>query len=255
MVVLITSTIPLFNAVHAKEKLIACGHPDYPPFMWREGENTIGVAAEVVEILFRELDIEVVSKNIGNWKRCLSTVKDGKTDLIVSAYLTDERMKYAKFTQIPLSADPSAIFVWKGREFKFDKWEDLIGKNAGVLLGESHGQEFDLFLEKNIKIQYVSRRLQNYKKLELGRIDFEPTGLHTGLIQTKRYGYGEKIIALKTPVATNYLYIAMSNKSKYLPYLPQIELGLQKLHTNGTIEKLIKKYTDYYIETTTSDEQ
>lgn len=255
MVALITSIIPLISTVHAKEKLIACGHPDYPPFMWKEGENTVGVGVEVAEILFRELDIELEAKSIGNWKRCLATVKSGKTDLIVAAYLTDERMKYAKFTQIPLSADPSAIFVWKGREFKFDKWEDLIGKRAGVILGDSHGQEFDLFLEKNTKIEYVSRRLQNYKKLERGRIDFEPTGLYEGLIQTKRYGYGEKIIALKTPFATNYLYIAMSNKSKYLLYLPQIEIGLQKLHENGTIEKLIKKYTDYYVETATSDEQ
>jgi polar amino acid transport system substrate-binding protein len=210
---------------------------------------------EVLETIFRELNIEVVSKSIGNWKRCLSTVKDGRTDLLIAAFSTDERMQYAKFTQTPLSADPSAIFVWKERQFEFNKWEDLIGKRAGLILGDSHGQEFDLFLKKHAAIQYVSRRFQNYKKLELNRIDFEPSGLYTGLIEVKKYGYGDKIIALKKPFATNYLYIAISNKSKYLSYLAQIESGLQKLHENGSIDRLIKKYTDYYIATTTDDGQ
>ncbi|WP_019616343.1 substrate-binding periplasmic protein [Psychromonas ossibalaenae] len=252
---LIIGIVSFVSTAYAKEKIIACGHPDYPPFMWKEGEKTVGAGVEIAEIIFRELDIEVISKSIGNWRRCLATVASGKADLIIAAYRTDERVKYAKFTKTPLSEDPMVIFVWKGKEFKFEKWEDLKGKTAGILWGDSYGQEFELFLIENIKLEYVTRRSQNFKKLELGRVDFGPMGLHTGLIQAKKYGYSGKVVTLKTPVISNYLYMAMSNKSKYLPYLPQIELELQKLHANGTIERLIKKYIDYYADMTINDEQ
>lgn len=243
----VISSISFANGV---EKVTVCGHSNYPPFMWNEEGNTVGVGVDVATAIFQELDIEVVAKSIGNWKRCLAMIESGKVDLVVAAYRTDERMKYAQYTETPLSEDSVAIFVWKGKEFKFDEWRDLIGKKAGVISGDSIGQKFDLFLEKHVKFEEVPSRMQNFIKLERGRIDFFPMGVFTGAIHLKRYGYSEKIVALKNPIIKNHLYMAFSNKSKYLSYLPQLEAGLQKWHEDGRIEALIKENIDYFAQQT-----
>lgn len=234
------------NKAHAGEELMACGHPDYPPFMWNENGKVIGAATEIAQMIFGELNIEVNSHFAGNWARCLLQVKSGKTDLIVSGYVNDERRTYADFTENYLSDDPTAIFVWKGKEFKFEKWDDLIGKRMGGILGGSISNEWDEFTVKKLKITNVSTRIQLFKMLEFGRIDFAPTGLYIGQIQVKKFGYDGKIVALPNSIETGYLYIAISKKSKYLKHLPYVNKRLAELKNDGTVKRLLSKYVDYY---------
>lgn len=247
--VLLTLTIHIgiqVNNAHAGEELMACGHPDYPPFMWNENGKVVGVATEIAQIIFGELNIEVNNHFDGNWGRCLLQIETGKMDLLVSGYLNDERRIYADFTENYLSDDPTVIFVWKGKEFKFEKWEDLIGKRMGGILGGSISNEWDEFTVKKLDITNVSKRIQLFKMLELGRIEFAPTGLFTGQIQIKKYGYTGKIVALPKPIETGYLYIAISKKSKYLKHLPYVNKRLEELKNDGTVKRLLSKYVDYY---------
>ncbi|MEO1945248.1 MAG: transporter substrate-binding domain-containing protein, partial [Candidatus Thioglobus sp.] len=243
------------NASYAAKTINACGHPDYPPFMWQEmGKNdlkTVGVATEIAQIIFGELNIKVNSNFNGNWKRCLREIEIGRYDLLVSAYVNDERRVYAKFTENYISDDPTAVFVWKGREFTFEKWEDLIGKEMGGILGGSIGKEWDEFSVKKLNVTNVSTRKQLFLMLKKERIYFTPTGLYTGQIQVKKLGYDGKIIALQNPIKTGYLYVAMSKKSAYLKHLPYVNKRLAELRNDGTIKKLLDKYVDYYAKTQT----
>jgi len=236
----------LLNSLMAKEKLLASGHQDYPPFMWKDGDKIIGVGPEVITTIFSKLGIEVECNYVGPWKRVQRNIRRGDIDVFV-AYKTKEREVYANFTKIYLSDDPTAVFVWKGREFKFEKWEDLIGKRGGGILGGSLGNEFDKFIKEKLTYEYVSNRWQNFAKLKKNRLDYAPTGLYAGLLQAKKLGYEEKIIALKKPILTEYLYLAISKKSKFRKYLPEVEKELSKLIANGTIKRLITKYIDLYI--------
>ena len=237
------------GSVYADDTVIACGETSFPPFNWKEGEKIIGVAPEAARIIFEGIGINFDCRDHGPWKRCQYYVKKGSVDMFVAGYINDERKKYAVFPKIYLYEDPAAVFVWKGNEFSFEKWEDLIGKRIGRILGGSLGKDFDSFIEKNLDTEYVATWIQNFKKLELKRIDFFATGLFPGIIMTKRFGYEGKVIPLKNPIKTNYLYFAFSKKSKFLKYMPQVEAGLQKLREDGTIEKLIQKYINYYIAT------
>jgi len=243
------------STVFSEEILTACGDSNYPPFTYIErqegaepkvGQKIRGVASDVLRIIFGELGIKIEAKYVGNWKRCQVNVEEGKVDILMGAYVTEKRKKYAVYTETPLAPDPQAVFVWKGREFKFEKWEDLKGKRAGITLGFSAGKEFDEFLEKNTYVQRVSDHRQNYMKMELGRIDFEPNGLYAGLIKVKESGYEGRIVPLPTRINTEYLYTPVSKKSMYLKYLMRLEDGLKKLRADGTIDKLVKKHIEHY---------
>ncbi len=237
------------SSLYAQEKVIVSGHPEYAPFMWREGEKIVGVGIEAVEMIFHDLGLEVESQYVGPWKRMLFSLETGKVDVLCAGYVTAERQQYAEFTTEPLSDDPTAIFVWHANVFPFETWDDLKGKRFGELLGESQGEEFDAWRKKNATVEEVPTRLMNFKKLEANRIDAFVTGLYGGILHVKKEGYEGKIIPLETPLRTEYVYIAVSKKSKYLSYLPQIDEKLRELHQNGTIDRLLKKYLDYYAAT------
>ena len=243
------SLIVLASLAQAEETLVACGDVGYPPFTWKEGDKIIGVFPELVEMIFGKFGIQVNSRDAGNWNRCQMKVKYGDMDMLMAGYKTEERKEYAIYPETPVCEDPTSIFVWKDRTFPYDTWDDLKGKRVGEMLGSTEGEEIDEFLAKYTTVDYVSTRLQNFKKLEHDRIDFTIIGLYPGRILVKRYGYEEKIISLEKPLRTENLYFALSKKSKFLTYLPQVDAELQKLREDGTIEKLIDKYIDYYIAT------
>lgn len=98
----------LTGIAHSGEILIACGDSDYPPFTYKKGEAIVGVAPDVLTIIFGELGIQVDSRYVGNWKRCQSCVKSGRADILMGAYITEERKTYAAYTETPLSPDPQA---------------------------------------------------------------------------------------------------------------------------------------------------
>lgn len=233
------------DAAHSEETLTACC-VDYPPFVIQEeGDALTGIIPEVLEIIFKELDITVDARKIGNWKRCQYAARKGRVDIFMAAVINEERKNYAVYTRTPIISAPTAVFVWKGKEFGFEQWEDLTGKKAGIRLGISFGNDFDTFLEKNMtEISKVSTDLQLYKMLEAGRIDFVPNGLYAGLITINKSGFKGKIVPLEIPINEEDLYAPISKKSRYLKYLPQYEAGLEKLRADGTIDKLVDKYME-----------
>lgn len=238
------------SSVYAGEKVKGCGGLAYPPFMWKEGDKIVGVGTEVATMIFGELGIDIESQCFSSWSRCMQEVRKGRTDIFFAASVNEDRSGFADFTKNPLSEVPTAIFVWKERAFRYEKWDDLIGKKMGKILGTTYGQKFDAFAAKHLKVSKVIKPIQNFRKLEKGRVDFLPMGLYSGRIQTKQFGYSDKVTVLKPYLKTGYLHIAISKKSKYLKHLPYVDKRLPELHADGTIKRLIDKYIDYYAATT-----
>ena len=225
----------------------ACGHPAYPPVSWVTEGQLRGLAPEVVRQLFSELGHEVRTEALGNWKRCLLEVQEGRIDIVVGAYRTAERAKRLAFSTQYLIADPIVLFVRRDRQFAFSQWNDLGGKTVGLLLGDSFGDRFDRFAERRLKIERVSSSEQNVRKLVLGRIDFMPVGLPTWRLQGQRLGYGEEIIRLPEPLVTEYYYVAVRRGSSLEPLLEQIDRRLRKMHEDGSLQRLERVHAQAYL--------
>ncbi|MEH6470107.1 MAG: transporter substrate-binding domain-containing protein [Halopseudomonas sp.] len=241
-------TTLLSTSVFAEKKVLtACGHHDYPPFNWRQGDTTVGVGPDAVRLIFAQLGVEVKSVYVGPWKRCLNAVRHGLVDVVVAAYVTEERKGYAQFTATPLSEDRKSVFVWKGREFPFNSWQDLAGKRAGVQLGVSYGQQFDDFLAQHVDVVEVAERYQYFKMLQSKRIDFIPTGAHIGVIHAHREGFGEQVVALDNPIRSGFLHIGISKRSAFVSLLPRVDHELKQLRDSGEIERLTKQHLEQYL--------
>jgi polar amino acid transport system substrate-binding protein len=116
--------------------------------------------------------------------------------------------------------DVNVLWVARGKEFPFQQWGDLVGKKGTALLGESYGQG-----------------------LAMGRSDYYPFSLHGGMIQIKQMDLESRITYLEKPISAESIYIAISKKSKFLPYLPRIEAAIQARRADGTVDRLIRKHT------------
>ncbi|WP_027858209.1 substrate-binding periplasmic protein [Marinobacterium jannaschii] len=230
-----------------KPVLIACGHPHYPPVSWTEQGRLNGLAAEVAQRLFAELGYRVKLDGQGNWKRCLREVRDGRADIVVAAYRIPSREPYLEFTRQHLIDDKVAIFINSQRSPYVKQLEDLKGKSVGMLLGDTFGSRFDRFVQQHNKIEFVSKGHQNFAKLALGRIDFMPLGLISGMLQNQRLGYSELIRPLDIEFATEYYYLAIGRNSGLQQHLAQLSLRLSELHRNGEIKRLTRKYSQIYL--------
>lgn len=233
----------------ARGGIIGCGHPEYPPFMWKSGDKVIGLIPEVARIVFERLGINAEFRAVGNWKRCLKMVEYGEVDLLTGAYITEERKKFATYVKTPIIEDPLVIFVWRGNEFHLEEWDDLIGKRMGSTLGDSKGEKFDRFLAERMHPppELVESRVQNYKKLESGRIDFITSGLYPATMLLKMHGYSGRIIPIYPPIKTEYLHLAVSRKSKYHRYLSEIDKELRRMQAKKEISGIIVQQINRYI--------
>lgn len=236
----------LINISYASNTVIISGHFNRAPFDWKEGKRLKGAAIEIIELIFKELGINTESRYCGPWNRVLHNLEKGEIDVMCGLYINEDRKKFAEFTE-PFCEDRISVFVWHERKFNFDKWDDLKGKKFGDVLGATRGKEFDEWRKNNATIEYVPNNLNNFKKLEANRIDCFVTSHYPGLMIIKEQGYEGKIVPLKNSVKTKYLHYAISKKSKYVKYIPQINKRLSELIYNGTVEKIIKKNSDYYV--------
>ncbi|WP_018693757.1 substrate-binding periplasmic protein [Algicola sagamiensis] len=228
--------------------LVASGHPEYPPSMWQEGNKIVGIGAELTKLIFEEHGITVQLVPFGNWKRVQQSAKDGKIDVIVGAYINEERKAYMHYPVNPYMDDPNVLWVLKGHIFPYNKWDDLISKEGAATLGESFGQDFDKFIKEKLSVSRVSKISQVFKLLEQKHVEYAPFGLYAGKIQAKKTGYHDKLEYIPKPVVSEGLYITLSKKSLFRDLLPQLEEGIMKYKENGTVEKLIDKYMNYYLE-------
>ena len=86
---------------------------------------------------------------------------------------------------------------------------------------------------------------------KVGRIDFIPLGIPSGMLQTKKFGYTKHIIAAPFKLETEYYYLALGSHSELSEHLPYINQRLSELHKNGKIKQLVTQYSKTYLESST----
>ncbi|MFT6915562.1 MAG: polar amino acid transport system substrate-binding protein [Motiliproteus sp.] len=236
-----------YSGVSLGQTLTACGHPFYPPVSWIQKGKLQGLAPAITELLFNELGYKINLKADSNWKRCLRQIEQGKTDIVVAAYRITRRERYLHYSSQPVIADPVTLFINRDKPFSFNRLDDLHGKTAGLLLGDSFGDAFDGYLLDNNPIEYVSSGQQNFAKLALGRIDFMPLGQLSGELQSRKLGFYPQIIPLNRVISTETYYLAVGRNSDLVKHLPYINRRLQEMRQDGTLERLTEQQSQRYL--------
>ncbi len=249
-----------FNSLEARTedcgpcKIIrVSGNAEYPPLTWQDKEDPqklTGFAVELLEMAFAEVGIEIRAVYAGPWKRAQEAMRKGQIDILGGAYITAERQTYMDYVHPPFVMDPTVIFIPKGRPFKFEKWEDLIGLTGGAPTGNSFGETFDRFEKEHLKIERVAKLSQAFKKLVNGRSDYVVYGLYPGLADAETSGYGDRIDYLPKSLISEGLYFTFSKKSPCnCSRLKEHLVRKIEIYTDQQlVEKLMLKYLSIWKE-------
>ncbi len=219
--------------------LIASGHPEWPPIMYRQDDKIIGAGPEIFVNIFKELGVEAVFRYEGKWDEVQNKAKAGSVDVLVAAYKTPERETYMDYS-IPYTVDPVVLVVKKGKPFPYEKWEDLVGKRGVVMTGDSYGADFDKFIKD--KLTVVSVKTPNEASLMLDKetADYFVYALYSAEAYIFNNKLSDRLEIVSKPVATENFYLTISKKSAYVNLMPKINKLLKKYIADRTIAKTIE---------------
>lgn len=214
-----------------------------PPKVWTKDALHQGILVEVVKAVEQELDVRFEIQT-HPWARAykMALYKQGG---IIGISLTDKRKEIFDFNSVPLFFDTMVLITKKGKEFTFNRLEDLKGKKIGYCRGCSFGKTFEEAKKYFISIQTDDSREQRLKMVLNNKIDAALLGpgeyaLRTICKQSKVLKYNDFTI-LKKPLVIDPNYIAFSKELNQRHLLKQFDKVLQKKIEDKTIEKILQK--------------
>ncbi|MBY0413902.1 MAG: ABC transporter substrate-binding protein [Bdellovibrionales bacterium] len=232
--------------------IIVTGHPVYPPVIWAtpDGKELQGVGVELIRTIFKEINVNVIFKNVETWGRAQEEVKNGRIDMLLPPYKTNDRLALYNYSANAFMMDETAVFVKKGREFPFESFKDLLNYKGTAIINDSFGSLFDEFDKKNGNITRLPTTEQCFRFVEKDRARFVIAGVNSGFAALTKLKQEKDFVILPKRIIATGLYAPIALKSKW--NTPEINAFLKKkfeeYNQNGTIKVLEKKYISLFRE-------
>lgn len=214
------------------DTLVMATNAEFPPYEYHEGDEIVGIDAEVAALIAEELGMTLEIEDMA-FDSVLAAVQSGKADIAMAGItVTDERKMvvnfsdtYTKATQLVIVAEDSEIA----------SPDDLTGKTIGVQLGTTGdiyaGDVEDATVERYSKgFEAVQALMQG--KVDAVVIDGEPAKVFVE--------ENEGIKLLDDAFTEEEYAIAVSKDNEEL--LEQINAALATLEENGKFDEVLAKY-------------
>jgi polar amino acid transport system substrate-binding protein len=220
-------------------KITATGHPQYPVIAFREGDQIVGAAPNLVEAIAKKLNVPLQSKLFGSWADAQAAARDGTADMIFGIYYNDIRAEYLDYVQPAFVYDPVVVFVAKGKEFPYTGQDDLIGKKGVTNQGESYGTEFDAFIKDKLDVARTDGIDDAFKDLLAGKADYLIAGYYPGLAEAAKAGIKDKVVALDPALLSAEMFVAFSKKSPCRSLMPGFSQAITEMTTDGSFHAML----------------
>lgn len=202
-----------------------------------------GIGYDLIKYIAKDLNVLIQTKPVIPWTRGLSSLKEGKIDLAVAIYFSEERTADLIYSD-PYYTNEARIFTKTDGKLEFSDINDLLKYSGGLFAGGSYGDEFDKFIERNKpSVERVHHKDQLTGMLLLGRIDYFVLDLWDGVSFLKQKGLESQIKILDVPVSSPNVYFATSKLSHCKKLLPYINKSIAQAKANGVLDAIIEKHT------------
>ncbi len=244
MKVVVLLLFMILASTASADVILASGHPDWSPVMYRGGEDgeiILGIGPELVAKIMSDIGIPIKCPYVGSWENVQEMGKRAAIDIIVAAYKTDERQESFEYSDDYWN-DPISLFTIK--PFKHDNDYDLLGHSIAVTKGDSYGKELDDFLESWAKEGYLTVNKYNdieemFYSLQTEDSDVALYSSYAGrrfIKENSRF----RNINESAIVGEQKFYILISKKSKYIELMPLINNHIALYKNNGEMDKIIE---------------
>jgi len=227
-------------------QLVASGNPEYPPYLWvdpNDGKRLIGAAADMMQLLSREVGIPISVSYAGPWARVQKSVRNGRVDLIAGAFFTQPRRQYMSYVQTPMTITRTAIWMRDSKPLNYSRWLDLVGYRGVTVVNNSFGEEFDRFAEQSLSIETVGSVENALRMLSLGRADYLIYEDAPGLAYASSLNV-KGLRASTVPVSREKLYLTMALASacNNEQLAERLSRAMKKFSEERVMDALVEKY-------------
>ncbi|WP_245609288.1 substrate-binding periplasmic protein [Vibrio pacinii] len=218
---------------------------DYPPYIEHREDQLRGVAVELVETIFAELE-QPITIEVMPWARALNSIEYGRADAIFTVFKNPTRERFADYSQQVLFTQNISLVARADAEIHSD---DFITSDVSMLAicvvnQVSYGVRFDkLLMDESFRQVFKRNGAEECAHLvRAGRADLwvnNDFGARSIMVTE----HLEKVLkVLSPPIEATSSYIAFSKRRQQQKLRDQFDQVLRQMKQDGRYEALIDNY-------------
>lgn len=212
--------------------LVMATNAEFPPYEYHEGDEIVGIDAEVAALIAEELGMTLEIEDMA-FDSVLAAVQSGKADIgMAGLTVTEDRKLSVNFTDSYATAT-QVIIVKEDSEIASP--DDLGGKTVGVQLGTTG----DIYVsdEEDVTVERYNKGFEAVQALTQGKIDAVVIDSEPAKVFVSE-NEGIKIIDEAYTDEEYAIAIAKDNDE----LLEKVNTALNTLKENGEFQEVVDKY-------------
>lgn len=226
---------------NADEKVLTMAtNAEFPPYEYMEGNEIVGIDAEIAKAIAEKIGYELVIENV-DFDSLIPGVQTGKYDFVAAGMtVTDERKEQVDFTDSYATGIQSIIVK---EDSAITSVDDLFADGANTKIGVQLATTGDLYCTWDIEdeglgsVERFNKGADAVMALQSGKVDCVVIDNEPAKVFVANNA-GLKI--LDTEYAVEDYAIAVGKDKPEL--LKEINTALGELIADGTVAKIIEKY-------------
>lgn len=239
--VLISILLLCVSIANGQERVLRVDCDEWPPYQLEQGGVITGYSAEVVREVFKAMD-QPIEFNLFPWKRALMRIRSGDSDAFFSVGLAEERELFAYYPEEPVFETDWVLWARKKAGLKFDSWDDLEGKRLGLVRGYSYTKEFWREIKARTIYEEALSDEINFKKLQLGRVDYIVAESGNGYYLHKKLGLKDIIPLRIKSIKNDKLYILFNKNNVTEEFVYRFSEELKRIKTTSSYQAIRDRY-------------
>jgi polar amino acid transport system substrate-binding protein len=233
----------LFGALtncRAQEALprLTVGLAVWPPWKVVDGDTVGGIDVEIVRAVGRRAGFEPRFVVLP-WKRCLTTLRDGDTDMLTNLGRNPEREAFTIFVSPPYSRSAVTLYVKRGHTEPLTNYEQLRGKRLGVVLGSIHGEPFDS--DRSLLKTEVALEPQLLRMLEAERVDVVIGYRYVLEYHVRTMALDAVVERCPLVLSVRPIFLGLSRRSPHADLAPAVAEAIREMVEAGEVDQIIER--------------
>ena len=221
-------------------QLIMATNAYFPPYEYYEGEEIVGIDAEIAAAVAERLGLELVIEDI-EFDSIIAGIQTGKYDIgLAGMTVTEDRLQSVNFST-PYATGIQSIIVPEGSPIT--NLDDLL--EGDYIVGVQSGTTGDIYMSSSPEDGGVGEdRVDRYSKgndavlaLMQGKVDAVVIDNQPAIAFVDA---NEGLMILETPYTVEDYAMAIAKENTAL--LDQVNAILAELQADGTLQEIIDRY-------------
>lgn len=212
--------------------LVMATNAEFPPYEYHEGDEIVGIDAEVAALIAEELGMTLEIEDMA-FDSVLAAVQSGKADIAMAGLtVTEDRKQSVNFTDTYATAT-QVIIVKEDSDIAGP--DDLSGKIVGVQTGTTG----DIYVseEEGVEVERYSKGFEAVQALTQGKIDAVVIDNEPAKVFVSE---NEGIKIIEEAYADEEYAIGIAKDNEEL--LEKVNTALNTLKESGAFQEVVDKY-------------